>query len=120
MLRVQIPLRRCVLDTTLCDQVWQLLAAGQWFSPVTPVASTNKSNLHDILVTEILLKVDCIIFISIRLEMSGFGIINFSAAVYKNLLDVNILFMLLIITITEMLTQFQSDFGGSVYLLNHI
>jgi hypothetical protein len=52
--------------------------------------------------------------------MSGFGIINFSAAVYKNLLDVNILFMLLIITITEMLNKFQSDFGGSVYLLNHI
>ena len=57
MLRVKIPLKRCVLDTTLCDQVWQWLAAGQWFSPVTPVPSTNKSNLHDILVTEILLKV---------------------------------------------------------------
>jgi hypothetical protein len=28
---------------------------GQWFSPRTPVSSTNKTDLHDI--TEILLKV---------------------------------------------------------------
>ena len=33
----------------------QLLAAGQWFSPGTPISSTNKTDLHDI--TEILLKV---------------------------------------------------------------
>ena len=38
-----------VLDTTLCDKVCQWLAAGWWFSPGTPVSSTNK--------TEILLKV---------------------------------------------------------------
>jgi hypothetical protein len=31
------------------------LAAGQWFSPGTPVSSTNKTDRHDI--TEILLKV---------------------------------------------------------------
>ena len=31
------------------------LATGQWFSPSTPVSSTNKTDSHDI--TEILLKV---------------------------------------------------------------
>jgi hypothetical protein len=44
-----------VLDTTLCDQVRQLLAAGWWFSPGTPASSINKTDSHDI--TEILLKV---------------------------------------------------------------
>jgi len=44
-----------VLDTTLCDKVCQWLAAGRWFSPVTPVSSTNKTERHDI--AEILLKV---------------------------------------------------------------
>jgi hypothetical protein len=44
-----------VLDTTLCDQVCQCLAAGRWFSPGNPVSSTNKADLHDI--SEILLKV---------------------------------------------------------------
>ena len=44
-----------VLDTTLCDKVCQRLAAGQWFSPGTPVSSINKTDSHDI--TEILLKV---------------------------------------------------------------
>jgi len=44
-----------VLDTTLCDQVCQWLAAGQWFSLGTPVSSTNKTDRHDI--AEILLKV---------------------------------------------------------------
>jgi hypothetical protein len=52
---VRIPLRWGVLDTTLCDKVVQWLAAGQWFSPGTPVFSTNKTDHHD--VTEILLKV---------------------------------------------------------------
>ena len=46
-------LRRGVLDTTLGDQVSQGLATGRWFSPVTPVSSTNKTDHHDI--TEILL-----------------------------------------------------------------
>jgi hypothetical protein len=46
---------RGVLDTTLCDKVCQWLAAGRWFSPRTPVSSTNKTDRHDI--TEILLKV---------------------------------------------------------------
>jgi hypothetical protein len=43
-----------VLDTTLCDKVCQWLATGRWFSPGTPVSSTNKTDSHDI--TEILLK----------------------------------------------------------------
>jgi hypothetical protein len=52
MLWVQIPLR--VRYTTLCDKVCQLLATGQWFSPDTPVSSTNKTEYHDI--AEIFLK----------------------------------------------------------------
>ena len=52
---VWIPLRRCVLDTTLCDKVCQWLTAGGWFSPGTPVSSTNKTDHYNI--TEILLKV---------------------------------------------------------------
>jgi len=52
---VRIPLRRFVLDATLCDEIYQLLAAGRWFSSGTPVSSTNKTNRHDI--AEILLKV---------------------------------------------------------------
>ena len=43
MLRVQIPLGRGVLDTTLCNKVCQCLATGRWFSPPN--------------ITEILLKV---------------------------------------------------------------
>jgi len=46
---------QCVLNTTLCDIVCQWLAAGRWFSPDTPVSSTNKTDRHDI--AEILLKV---------------------------------------------------------------
>ena len=41
--------------TTLCDQVWQWLATGWWFSPGTPISFTNKTDRHDII--EILLKV---------------------------------------------------------------
>jgi hypothetical protein len=50
-----MPFRQGVLNPTLCDKVCQLLAAGQWFSPGTPVFSTNKTDSHDII--EILLKV---------------------------------------------------------------
>ena len=46
---------RGVLDTTLCDKVYQRRATGRWFSPGTLVSSTNKTDRHDI--TEILLKV---------------------------------------------------------------
>ena len=44
-----------VLYTALCDKVCQWLATGRWFSPGTPVSSTNKTDVHDI--TKILLKV---------------------------------------------------------------
>jgi hypothetical protein len=44
-----------VLDTTLCDKVCHVLAAGRWFYPGTPVSSTNKTDHHYI--TDILLKV---------------------------------------------------------------
>jgi hypothetical protein len=37
------------------DEVYQLLAYGQWFSPGTPASSTTKTCRHDI--AEILLKV---------------------------------------------------------------
>ena len=40
---------------TWCDKVCQWLATGLWFSPGTPVSSTNKTDLQDII--EILLKV---------------------------------------------------------------
>ena len=53
---VQTPLSwQGVLDTTLCDRVCQLLVIGRWFSPGSPVSSTNTTDSHDI--TEILLKV---------------------------------------------------------------
>ena len=52
---VRTSFRRDVLDITLCDKVCQKLEAGLWFSPGTPVSSTNKTDRHDI--TEILLKV---------------------------------------------------------------
>jgi hypothetical protein len=39
----------------LYDKVYQCLATGRWFSPGTPVSSTNKTDCHDI--AEILLKV---------------------------------------------------------------
>ena len=52
---VRIPPRRDVHYTTLSDKVCQLLSAGRWFSPGTPVSSTNTTDLHDI--TEILLTV---------------------------------------------------------------
>jgi len=51
---VRIPLRRGVLNTTLCDKVCQWLVTGWWFSPGTSVSFTNKTDFHHI--TEILLK----------------------------------------------------------------
>ena len=45
----------CILDTTLCDKVCQLLATDRWFSLGTLVSSTNKSDRYGR--TEILLKV---------------------------------------------------------------
>jgi hypothetical protein len=46
---------RGLLDTTLCDKVCQWLAKDQWFSPGTPVSSTNEAYRYDII--EILMKV---------------------------------------------------------------
>jgi hypothetical protein len=46
---------RDVLDTTLCDRVYQWLTEGRWFSPGPAVSFTNKTEHHDII--EILLKV---------------------------------------------------------------
>jgi hypothetical protein len=45
---VRIPLRRGILDTTLCDKICQWLVTGQWFSRGTPVSSTNKTDCLDI------------------------------------------------------------------------
>jgi hypothetical protein len=39
----------------ISDKVYQLLAQGRWFSPVTTASSTTKNGHHDI--AEILLKV---------------------------------------------------------------
>ena len=52
---VRIPLRRGELNTTLCDKVCQWLAADQWFSLVTLVSSTNKTDRH--IITELFWKV---------------------------------------------------------------
>jgi hypothetical protein len=51
---VRIPLRRGVIDATLCYKVCKWLATGHWFSSSTPVSSINKTDRH---ITEILLKV---------------------------------------------------------------
>ena len=46
MFRVRTQVRPGVLDTTLCDKVCQWLATGLWFSPGTPVSSTNKTECN--------------------------------------------------------------------------
>jgi hypothetical protein len=38
---------RCTRYNITCDQVCQWLATDRWFSPGTPVSSTNKTNRHD-------------------------------------------------------------------------
>ena len=68
-LLVRIPLRRGILDTTLCDKVCQWLASSRVFSPGTPFYSTNKTDRHDI--TEILLKV-ALTTITLTLTLSTF------------------------------------------------
>jgi hypothetical protein len=70
MLWAWIPLRVGVLDSTLCDEICQWLAADRWFSPGTLVSSTNKTDLHDIV--KILLKVEShVITITIILFLSS-------------------------------------------------
>jgi hypothetical protein len=62
----QVPV---VLDTVR-DKVCQWLATGRWFSPDTPVSSTNKTDRHEI--TEILSKVAFNIIIRGLIKMSAF------------------------------------------------
>jgi hypothetical protein len=45
----------CTRLAAISDKVYQLLAQGRWFSPVTTASSTTKNGHHDI--AEILLKV---------------------------------------------------------------
>jgi hypothetical protein len=45
----------CTRLAVASDKVYQLLAQGRWFSPVTPASSTTKTGCHDI--AEVLLKV---------------------------------------------------------------
>ena len=52
----------------LCDKVCQRHATGLWFSPGTPVSSTNKTDCHDI--TEILLSTKTLEESSIRVDNS--------------------------------------------------
>ena len=49
---------RGVLDTTLWNKVCQWLATDRWFSPGTPVSSTNKFDSHDIIQLSPLLECD--------------------------------------------------------------
>ena len=46
---VWTPLRRGVLDKTLCDEVYQWLARCRWFSPVSSINTTNHNDLTEIL-----------------------------------------------------------------------
>jgi hypothetical protein len=71
---VRIPLRRGVLDTTLCDKVRQLLATDRWFSPGTSVSSINKTDRQ--FITEILLKVALNTITLTRYEERQYFIVN--------------------------------------------
>ena len=91
MLRVRILLRRGVLDTTLCDKVCQWFATCRWFSPGTPVSSTNNTDRHDI--TEIVLKVTLntiykpnIAYYSLSLYLFLFSFIHSNPIYYWKLL----------------------------------
>jgi hypothetical protein len=52
---LSIQQKGCTRLAAASDKVYQLLAHGWWFSPVTPASSTTKAGRHDI--AEILLKV---------------------------------------------------------------
>jgi hypothetical protein len=47
--------KRCTQLAAASHKIYQLLAHGRWFSPVTPASSTTKTGRHDI--AEIMLKV---------------------------------------------------------------
>ena len=93
----RIQLRRCVLDTTLCDKACQWLAAVRWFSPVS---STNKTNPYDI--TEILLKV---VLNTITLTLQSFSIPSYHWVTFKT--------FEIIISLSNLLTMSASDEGYS-------
>ena len=57
----------CARLAATSDNVYQLLAQGQWFSPGTPASSTTKTGCHDI--AEILLKVVLNTKIQIQIPM---------------------------------------------------
>ena len=80
---VWILLRRGVLNTMLCDNVCHWLAADRWFSPATPVSSTNKTDHHDI--PEIFLKVALNVVILSFTGIFGWLInfINYVAEVFE-------------------------------------
>ena len=82
---------RGVLDTTLCDKVCQWFATCRWFSPGTPVSSTNNTDRHDI--TEIVLKVTLntiykpnIAYYSLSLYLFLFSFIHSNPIYYWKLL----------------------------------
>jgi hypothetical protein len=50
--RIRTPLRRGVLDITLCYKVCQWLAAGRWFFLGTPVSSTNKTDCQGTMINK--------------------------------------------------------------------
>jgi hypothetical protein len=60
-------------STNICDQAYQWLATGLWFSPSTPISSTNKTCRHD--VTELLLKV-ALNTITLTLQLKNLRIYN--------------------------------------------
>ena len=72
---------------TLCDKVCQGLVTGGWFSPGTPVSSTNKTDRHDI--TEIVLKMALsTIYHTILTELEYF-IQIYQFVLLNNFLDTN-------------------------------
>ena len=50
--------KHIVLVSTLCDNIFQSLAAGWWVSPNNPISSNNETYCRDILVTEVKLKLE--------------------------------------------------------------
>ena len=51
-----------VLNTTLCYKVCQWLATGRWFSPGTPVSSTNKTDPSRYTVNQLISRLLCFAF----------------------------------------------------------
>ena len=70
-------------DRALCDKICQGLATGWWFSPGTPVSSTNKTDHHDI--TEILLKVALNTVTLALLRYNLFDLLNLLLCHFKRL-----------------------------------